>query len=61
MSNEIKMNDTVTFTALQLVNVLTDFYDELVERGDEIHNYLDIVAIAKEKTIEYVKEQKENE
>lgn len=58
MSDKIQINDKVTFTAIHFVNVLTDFYDELCERGDEIHNYMDVVAIAKETAIKHVKEQK---
>lgn len=59
MSDNVSMNDKVTFTAVAFVNVLTDFYDELCERGDEIHNYMDVVAIAKETVVKHVKEQKE--
>lgn len=61
MSEKVSINDKVTFTAIAFVNVLTDFYDELCERGDEIHDYMDVVAIARETVIKHVKEQKEGE
>lgn len=61
MSEKVTMNDKVTFTAIAFVNVLTDFYDELCERGYEIHDYMDVVAIARENVIKHVKDQKEGE
>lgn len=58
MRESVSLNDKVTFTAVAFVNVLTDFYDELCERGDEIHNYMDVVAIARETVVKHIKEQK---